>query len=196
MDGGAGASEIAQSMQMTAAAITRDAEQYARLRIASALLRQAIDHYRRENQSPVLSIAEGIFRELTGGEYSSLKVDFDSKGKSILFGVRREPQQDDGLIDVPAPAMSSGTADALYLALRLASIRHQLSHGPVIPLVIDDCLIQLDDTRCVAALKTLSELSEQTQVILFTHHQHLIDLAAKHLATGDYHVHRLNAQAC
>ncbi len=95
------------------------------------------------------------------------------------------------VVDVPAPAMSTGTADALYLSLRLASLSHQLSHGPAIPLVVDDCLIQLDDARCVAALKALSELSTQTQVILFTHHQHLIELAQDHLAADAFHVHRL-----
>ena len=200
MDGGASASNVAQSMQLIAASIARDAEEFARLRLASLLLRRAIDHYRRENQSPVLAIAERMFADLTCGEYESLKVDFDAKGKSILFGVRRghgtrnsgdEGQNDVAAVDVPAPAMSTGTADALYLSLRLASLSHQLSHGPAIPLVVDDCLIQLDDARCVAALEALSELSTQTQVILFTHHQHLIDLAQEHLAADAFHVHRL-----
>jgi uncharacterized protein YhaN len=204
MDGGANASNVAQSMQLIAAGIAREAEEFARLRLASLLLRRAIDHYRRENQSPVLAIAERTFCELTCDEYQSLKVDFDAKGKSILFGVRRgngPPRPDVGdeeaakesVVDVPAPAMSTGTADALYLSLRLASLRHQLSHGPAIPLIVDDCLIQLDDARCVAALKALSELSSQTQVILFTHHAHLIDLAEAHLPHGAFHVHRLDA---
>ena len=37
----------------------------------------------------------------------------------------------------------------LYLALRLASLKHQLRHGQPVPVVIDDCLIQLDDDRAV-----------------------------------------------
>lgn len=204
MDGGADASNVAQSMQLIAAGVARDAEEFARLRLASLLLRRAIDRYRRQNQSPVLAIAERTFSELTCGEYQSLKVDFDAKGKSILFGVRRGsgPSQPDladqqaeelPAVDVPAPAMSTGTADALYLSLRLASLRHQLSQGPAIPLIVDDCLIQLDDSRCVAALKALSDLSSQTQVILFTHHAHLIDLAEAHLPGEAFHVHRLDA---
>ncbi len=87
--------------------------------------------------------------------------------------------------------MSVGTADALYLALRLASLKHQLRHGHPIPLVIDDCLIQLDDQRAVAALQLLSDLSETTQVILFTHHRHLLDLADDQLHSGEFHIHRL-----
>lgn len=187
MDGGGHAAEVLQSIQLMAGRIGRDAEEYARLRVASLLLRRAIDHYRRENQSPVLERAEQIFGALTCGEYQALKVDFDAKGKSILFGVRAG----DGTVDVPAPAMSTGTADALYLAMRLASLQHQLHHGKPIPLIIDDCLIQLDDKRCIAALKSFSDLSTSTQVILFTHHQHLIDLARTHLGADDFHEHCL-----
>jgi uncharacterized protein YhaN len=87
--------------------------------------------------------------------------------------------------------MSTGTADALYLSLRLASLQHQLANGKPIPLIIDDCLIQLDDVRAAAALDAFSTLSTQTQVVLFTHHLHLIDLATEHLSTGDFHVHQL-----
>ncbi len=187
MNGSGHASELLQSIQLLAGRIGRDAEEFARLRVASLLLRRAIDHYRSENQSPVLMMAEQIFRQLTCGEYQSLKVDYDAKGKTILFGVRAGESP----IDVPAPAMSTGTADALYLSLRLASLRHQLSHGSAIPLIVDDCLIQLDDLRCIAAMNALSELSMRTQVILFTHHQHVIDLATANMKPDEYHIHRL-----
>lgn len=186
MDGSGRASELSQSMQLVAGTISRDVEQFAKSKIASLLLRRAIDHYRRENQSPVLALAEQTFTNLTSGEYSGLKVDFDAKGKSMLFGIRA-----DSTADVPANAMSSGTADALYLSMRLASLKHQLSHATAIPLVIDDCLIQLDDVRAAAALKEFSELSQTTQVILFTHHEHIKSLAAEHLESDQYHLHQL-----
>src|SRR5690606_7623711 len=93
---------------------------------------------------------------------------------------------------VPAAAMSDGTADALYLSLRLASLLvHLDTHAPI-PLIVDDCLIQFDDVRTAAALQILSELGQRTQVILFTHHQHLIELAQAQLSPGSYHVHRLD----
>ena len=73
----------------------------------------------------------------------------------------------------------------------LASLEHQLSHGKTVPLVVDDCLVQLDDRRSLAALRAFSDLSEKTQVILFTHHEHLRQLANEHLAEGEYHLHEL-----
>ncbi len=189
-NGSGRAAELHQSIQFLLGKLDRDADQYARLRIASLIMRRAIDHYRRENQNPVLAIAEQMFRRLTCGEYQSLKVDYDAKGKSILVGERCRVDGS-SVVDVPVSLMSVGTADALYLALRLASLQHQLSHGQAVPLVIDDCLIQLDDDRAAAALQLFSELSESTQVILFTHHQHLLDLASAHLNPDDFHVHRL-----
>ena len=59
------------------------------------------------------------------------------------------------------------------------------------PLIVDDCLQQLDNDRAVAAMKVLSQLSTQTQVIMFTHHEHLVDLTQSHLGKNDVHVHRL-----
>ena len=187
IDGGDRAAELNQSIQLLAGDLNRDAEEYARLRVAAMILRQSIDHYRNENQGPVLKYAQEIFSGLTCGEYHGLRVDYDAKGKLTLFGVR-DPKDTDG---VPANVMSTGTADALYLSLRLASLRHQMSHGAKIPLIVDDCLVQLDDVRAGAALSALSALSTETQVILFTHHQHLLDLANATLKPGEFHVQSL-----
>jgi uncharacterized protein YhaN len=59
---------------------------------------------------------------------------------------------------------------------------------------VDDCLVQFDDDRAAAALQILSEMSTRTQVILFTHHQHLLELAAENLPPGGFHSHRLDKQ--
>lgn len=73
--------------------------------------------------------------------------------------------------------MSDGTADQLYLALRLASLEQFLEKNEPLPFVVDDILLRFDDDRAVGTLKVLSDLSEKTQVIFFTHHDHLIRLA-------------------
>ncbi len=109
---------------------------------------------------------------------------------STLVADRLEPVSP--ITKVPAASMSDGTADALYLSLRLASLQvHLDTHAPI-PLIADDCLIQFDDARTAAALQILSELGRRTQVILFTHHHHLIDLAERHLPPGSFHLHRLD----
>lgn len=213
MDGSDRAAGVQQEQQNLLAAIRRQANDYARLTIAQEALRRAIEHYRQQHEGPVLALASGFFSQLTAGEYAGLEVDFDDTDKPRLFGVRAsvtEPlnDADDGkrppsetklaglsglpTPKVPAAAMSDGTADALYLALRLASLQvHLDTHAPI-PLIVDDCLIQFDDARSAAALQILSELGRRTQVILFTHHQHLIELAQTHLSPDSYHLHRLD----
>ncbi|MDG2222159.1 MAG: AAA family ATPase [Rubripirellula sp.] len=185
IDGGAQASELVQSIQFTAGELNRDCEDYARTKIASMILRRAIDHYRKAHQSPILKFANKYFQQLTCDSYRELRPDYDPKGRATLFGIKANGDT------VPSMAMSDGTADTLYLALRLASLEYQIGLTKPIPLVIDDCLIQLDDQRAAAALHAFSDLSETTQVILFTHHQHVIELAQQTLNQGDYHLHTL-----
>ncbi len=48
-----------------------------------------------------------------------------------------------------------------------------------VPFIVDDILITFDDNRAIAALELLTELSDKTQVIFFTHHHRLVELAQK-----------------
>jgi uncharacterized protein YhaN len=79
--------------------------------------------------------------------------------------------------------MSTGTADQLYLALRLAAVEDYLGHSKPLPFVADDLFINFDDDRSLAGFKVLGEIAKKTQVLFFTHHKHLIDVARQ--ALGD-----------
>lgn len=186
MDGSSQAAEIGQQIQDLSARAARQARSYAQLRVAAVALGRAIEDYRQKNQGPILSRAEAIFRRLTCGDYHALRPQFDDKGTPILVGIR---SQNDAA--VPAPCLSEGTADALFLALRLASLEAHLERRGPFPLILDDILVQFDDQRCGAALGVLAEIGRKTQVVFFTHHQHLIDLAKENLAADEFHVHRL-----
>jgi uncharacterized protein YhaN len=73
--------------------------------------------------------------------------------------------------------MSDGTCDQLYLALRVASLEHYfVSHEPM-PFIVDDVLLSFDDERAASALSVLKEMSAKTQIVFFTHHRHLVELA-------------------
>ena len=60
---------------------------------------------------------------------------------------------------------SDGTADQLYLALRLAVAEELTPHAP---LVLDDAFVRFDDHRLKEILKILKQSGENQQVILFT----------------------------
>ena len=56
-------------------------------------------------------------------------------------------------------------------------------------------LIQFDDDRATAALLALAELSRRTQVILFTHHEHVCRLAQAWVDHDHLIAHRLSVRA-
>jgi uncharacterized protein YhaN len=88
--------------------------------------------------------------------------------------------------------MSTGTRDQLYLALRLATLDHYLESAEPLPFIVDDILIQFDDDRSRATLAALADFSDRTQVILFTHHERVVQEAtALGNATPRVFVHEL-----
>jgi uncharacterized protein YhaN len=147
------------------------AEEYVRLRSAELLLQWAVDRYRREKQGPLLKRAGELFSILTGGSFQDLQSDYDDQDRPELAGIRRGGRR------VKVSAMSTGTADQLYLALRVAAVEDFLGHSAPLPFVADDLFINFDDERATAGFKVLAQLAQKTQVLFFTHHQHLLHVA-------------------
>src|SRR5262249_1648691 len=69
MDGSAKAAAAAEQMQFLLAHIGADTEKYVRLRLATTVLRDAIERYREKNQGPVLKRASDLFADLTVGSF-------------------------------------------------------------------------------------------------------------------------------
>ena len=114
--------------------------------------------------------------ELTLGRFEALRVDFGEDGTARLLAVRDRGE------GVPVEGLSEGTADQLYLALRIATIEEHASRTEPLPLVCDDVFVSFDDARTGAGLRVLAELGTTTQTILFTHHTRVVELAREYLA--------------
>ena len=166
--GGSDAAIQAEAQRQEAIAQMSDvAERYVKVFTAGRLLRWSIDRYREEKQGPLLHRASTIFSTLTSGAFSKLIVDFE-----------REPMVLEGLRSAGKPVgisgLSDGTRDQLYLALRLAALEMHLEQAMPLPFIADDLFINYDDVRSKAGFEALKALSEQTQVIFLSHHEHLI----------------------
>lgn len=186
MDGSSQAAEAAEMAEELKARLGLEVEEYARLRLAAIVLREAIERYRQRSQGPILDRAAVLFRQLTLGSFESLKVGYDDQDQAMLQAIRPG-----GTAMVGIEGLSEGTADQLYLALRLASLEVYLESHEPIPLVVDDILIQFDDRRATAALEVLADLSRRTQVVLFTHHEHLCRLAQACVDSERLIIHQL-----
>ncbi len=66
--------------------------------------------------------------------------------------------------------LSRGTADQLYLALRLAICRLTLPQDNPPPVVLDDALVAFDDSRMARVLDYLLLEAKNRQIILFSCH--------------------------
>ena len=188
MDGSSRAADLAEALQCSITKIRRLTERYIRIKLASKILREETERYRAENQDPVLKIACRYFMELTMGSFTGLRTDIDDHGELVLEAVRSNGSS------IQVEAMSSGTRDQLYLALRLATLEWRIASSEPMPFIVDDILINFDDRRSAATIKALSSLGEKTQVILFTHHQQIVETARELQSSGKVFIHQLQAE--
>ena len=122
---------------------------------ALAALKNADEALRSRFSPQITAEAGAILSELTDGKYPNVLLQPD---------MRLSVREEDGTVMRPAAAMSCGTADQMYLALRLAMCRRLLP--PDAPMVLDDALVNFDPARTRAALRVLRE--EPRQILLFT----------------------------
>ena len=99
--------------------------------------------------------------QVTGGRYTDCRVDPESLEVEVADAEGRWRA---------ARLLSHGTAEQLYLLLRVALARHLTEPaGETCPLILDDVVSASDSERKRQLLDTLLSISESTQVILFTH---------------------------
>ena len=109
-----------------------------------------------------------IFKSLTGGNYTSVNV-----SKDFQIGVTAK----DSFGTKEWQYLSLGTAGQAYLALRLALAELISDESSPLPLLLDDSLSEYDDIRAEIAMNFLKEYSKNSQIILFTCHSGIADMA-------------------
>ncbi len=178
LEAGVGAEEAWQQRRNAEAELLETARRWAVLKAASALLGGALDRHRAARRDPLMTRAGAIFALLTGGAFASLDQAFGDDDELQLVGVRRSGE------NVRVKALSEGTRDQLYLALRLAVIENYAARSEAPPFVGDDIFASFDDERTGAGLEALAAIGDRVQTILFTHHRHVADAAKVRLGAA------------
>ena len=171
-----------------AARIDALASEYLERQLGATLLNKAMELYRAKHQDPLLKRAGEYFSALTCGAFDGLAIDYEDKQR-VLKGVRSSNRE---RLDVTA--MSDGTRDQLFFALRLAYIENHSGNEAPCPVILDDVLMAFDDARASAALRVLQQLSRKTQVLVFTHHTHHVQLAENVLGSDGFQLHNLTTE--
>lgn len=137
--------------------VSRRRREYDALTLALAVLEEA-NASLRERFSPELNRLSGAYlSRLTGARWSGLTLNRELEGSAARA---------EDVLPRSALTLSRGTADQLYLAVRLAVCRLCLPSKP--PIVLDDALLSFDDERLRLALDLLRELAGEQQILLFT----------------------------
>lgn len=175
--GGEGAATAEAKRQEALSSMAEACERYIKVAAAGKLLKWAIDRYRDRKHGPLLTRAGAIFNGLTLGTFCRLTVDYDTQPVSLI-AIRSTNQS------VGIGAMSEGTRDQLFLALRLAALELQMEQAKPMPFIADDLFVNFDDERAKAGLRALAELSKMTQVIFLSHHDHMLPLVRDVFGAG------------
>lgn len=143
-----------------------ESRRWAALAMARRLLQEARERYERERQPDVIRRAGEHFARMTGGRYPRLFA--PALEKRVLVerpdGTRLETHE-----------LSRGTAEQLYLALRLGFVHEFSRRSEPLPLVMDDIFVNFDPGRARAALEEVRSLADRHQVLLFTCHPETVE---------------------
>ena len=181
-------SEIIEQQQRVQWELGKKLEHLAELKDQASALRQIIsENDRIREEIAAIELAQDTLKELsmsirdsfglylnktaselisgiTGGLYTSMSID---ENLGAFLNTRRKL--------IPLEQVSSGTADQIYLALRLAAARFIQNGTDSMPLIFDDSFVLYDDDRLRQALRWLSE-AYKGQIIIFTCHRRELDI--------------------
>ncbi len=134
----------------------------------STMLEVIRESYESKRQPETLKEASGFLSKLTEGTYTRIWTRLI--GEELLVD-----SEDGGTISVDK--LSRGTRETVYLSLRLALVGAYARRGSVIPMVLDDVLVNFDGRRIQAAAEVLCEFSKRGhQILMFTCHDHIRDV--------------------
>lgn len=159
LDAGRDAQALGDQISRLEEELVRQQAEYDALRLSLDAL-QAANTTLQNRFSPELGRrAAEIFADMTGSTWSHILLDreFHLSAESGSDPTRRSVQ-----------LLSAGTADQLYLAVRLAICEMILPPEQNPPLILDDALLTFDDARLSTTLDYLTRLGAQRQILLFT----------------------------
>jgi len=146
------------------------------LGLAVEFLRRAEERVHRDI-APVL--AAGLRRwlaDVTQGRYTDARVDPSDLNVQVLGP---DQQWRD------AHRLSHGTAEQIYLLLRIVLAEHLVTADETCPILLDDVLVQSDRFRKQSLLNVIAAVSRARQVILLTQEEQVVEWARQHLVEPD-----------
>jgi uncharacterized protein YhaN len=151
-------------------AVNDGARRYLTLRAGIAAAEEALRLFRDRHRGAMMDRASEAFRLISRGVYRALTTAPNAQSEMLIAlgadGGSKEAAQ-----------LSKGARFQLYLALRVAGYHELAKTRTPAPFVADDIMETFDHFRAEEALRLFADMGRVGQVIYFTHHQHLAELA-------------------
>ena len=135
-------------------------------------LKKAQDKVHRTVAPLLREAVKPWLHQVTGGRYTDVRID----AETLLVRV-----SGDGRSWREAPLLSHGTAEQVYLLLRVAMARLLTRKEESCPLVFDDVTVNCDPQRHREMLNILHTISTEQQVIVFSQEPETFQWAQEHL---------------
>ena len=147
--------------------IRMDAKVWGTHAIARYLLKRASERFEKEHQPKVIKEASSFFNTFTGGKYRNIIAPLGKQSIEVMTvqDKQKKPKE-----------LSRATAEQLFLALRFGYITNYAKNNEVLPIIMDDILVNFDPTRSRQASKAILGLAESHQVLFFTCHPETISI--------------------
>ncbi|WP_026677155.1 ATP-binding protein [Fictibacillus gelatini] len=142
------------------------AKKWSVYRLADDLLKKTKEGYQTERLPKIIEKASIYFQKVTSGRYSSMWLANDN-GTIIV--------EDRNGIRFSVSELSRGTAEQLYLTLRLALASLYQEEG--LPFIMDDIAVNFDKKRTKEALSLIESVARDHQVLYFTCHEPIVSAA-------------------
>lgn len=138
-------------------------DEWASLKVAAHLIEQTLNYAKKDRLPGTIADAEEYFQELTDGNYTQILLEEDTM---------RVRHKNHLLYD--ASELSRGTAEQLYVSLRLAFIKN-IADTMELPLLVDDGFVNFDPERKRRMWALLEDISREAQVLYFTFDQEAME---------------------
>ncbi len=156
--------ELGDKIQILREMLDSDTKYFDALMLAKEHIERASTQMSK-NVTPEISKRAGeLMSVLSGGAHEFLQTT-----KTLDVSV-----ENNGFL-ISSELLSGGAKDALYICLRVA-LAEKIFDGECPPLILDEALCQLDDTRAARLLELLCGIFENTQCIIFTCHKREAEL--------------------
>jgi uncharacterized protein YhaN len=138
-------------------------------RLSIQLLEHTADTHLGDNTGKIVKRASDLATKVAA-DWSGIRTVEDDSGKRLIVEGSNGNFQDD--------LLATGARSLLNLTFRLATINVEAERLPVLlPVILDDPFVHLDETRRVKAFAMLNEFSTEHQVLYFTCHREHAEMA-------------------